>query len=451
MNIAERICDKYKIDYNLTLTFLPSGIDLTYGEDFPLDLMDRVEQTVGKMGIYVAPGEIPVCLEKEAEGKYKMTMDGHVLYRFADKPAHYPFPDYDPADAIGWTLYAIAAGKEQQWMVDVLGKQARGQYVTCRCFSARQQSSAARIMASLKAQDRSDVPEEKVEEGVRLVLGYVRSYTDAVPLFSGRPIEESAFRELRGRQQEMELGQLANRLFGHADFQEDLDSYVNRLQKEESYHQRIQSASEDLQAMIYDLPWKAVRFFLDQISSKIDEYAIYSPSQIQQLLRKRVRFSLHGEKLSACFAEVDDAWEKNAVNMIRRDFLRSVIAHLSSSIQRSLIQVQRVSTGLQRHLRGFFFAREDSFGQVQEKLNWKQLSEITDRDLYSPDLSWEVESLLDMQRTFQATAGAQRWLCTERLKNLVVDASKVDQFNTTAVPLLDERYVFGLWLTETVD
>lgn len=451
MNIVDRICDKYKIDYNLTLTFLPTAIDLTYADDFPMELMERVEQNLGKMGVYVVEGGLPLHLEKVSAGEYALIMDGSVLYRFADKPAHYPFPHYDPADAIGWTLYAIAAGKENSWMVDSMGKLARGQYVTCRCFSARQQASAARIMASLKAQDRSDVPEDKVREGLSLVMSYVSGYTSTVPLFSGRPIAETAFRELRGRQTETTLAELATALFGKDSFLEELEIYVGKLQKDSSYARRVEAASEELQKMIYDLPWKAVRFFLDQLNAKIDESETYGPEQIEQMLDKKVRFSLSADKLSACFSEVDDAWEKYAVNMIRRNFLRNVCQKLNSTIGRALIQVQRVSTGLQWHLRGFFFARENSFGEVTEKLNWRQLSEISDRDLYCPDISWEVTSLLDIQRIFQGATGAQRWLCTERLKNLSEEAQITDQFNTTAVPLLDERYIFGLWLSNTVD
>ena len=416
-----------------------------------MELMERVEQNLGKIGVYVVEGGIPLCLEKVSDGEYALTMDGSVLYRFADKPAHYPFPNYDPADAIGWTLYAIAAGKEKKWMVDAMGKLARGQYVTCRCFSARQQASAARIMASLKAQDRSDVPEEKVAEGMHLVMSHVRGYIGAVPLFSGRPIAESAFREMRGTQGEMELAAVARKLFGQSDFQQELERYVARLQKDDAYTRRVEEASEELLKMVYDLPWKAVRFFLDQLNAKIDESEVYSPEQIEGMLRKKVRFSLTADKLSACFSEVDDAWEKYAVNMIRRDFLRSVCQKLNKTIGKALIQVQRVSTGLQWHLRGFFFAREDSFGEVTDKLNWRQLSEITDRDLSCPDISWTVPSLLDIQRIFQNVAGAQRWLCTERLRNLSVEEQITDQFNTTAVPLLDERYIFGLWFSETVE
>ena len=451
MNIVERICDKYKIDYNLTLTFLPTAIDLTYGDNFPMDLMERVEQNLGKMGVYVVEGGVPLCLEKVSDGEYALTKEGEVLYRFADKPAHYAFPDYDPADAMGWTLYAIAAGKEKSWMLDAMGKAARGQYVTCRCFSARQQAAAARIMASLKAQDRSDVPEEKVKEGMTLVMDHVRGYISAVPLFSGRPIAESAFREMRGYQGETELANIAKVLYGSENFQKELDSYVRRLQKDADYARQVEAAAEELLKMVYDLPWKAVRFFLDQLNSKIDEAQVYSPDQIEGMLHKKVRFSFGAEKISACFSEVDDAWEKYAVNMIRRDFLRSVGQKLNSTIGKALIQVQRVSTGLQWHLRGFFFAKEDSFGEVTDKLNWRQLSEITDRDLFCQDISWEVNSLLDIQRVFQSMNGAQRWLCTGRLRNLAEDATLTDQYNTTAVPLLDERYIFGMWFSETVD
>lgn len=464
-NIVDRICDKFGMDYRLELWAQQHSIALSFAEDIPQDLVRKVKQSAANMQIYISETKdsIPVRLIREGEGRYALTSGEEVLYRYADKPGiDVAFYNYDPADAIAWTLYAIAANKEKKWMTDSEGNLLRGSYVTSRCFSAKQQAAAARILISLENQQSSDVPEELITQSLGVIRNATRVFTKAAPLFSGRPIRETAFEQSKIFPAEYRLRDLARIYFGNPNaneneddycpaFEEDVAAYISRVVRDERYQQCLDSVSKELMERAGSLPSRALERYPDVLRESLDMDGVPTPEQIDDLLKQKKKVRLSPSALKKCFEKVDDAWLRYAERNIQRNFLQEVCARLADMIKLELDQSQQKIISLNWDLQRFLFVDKKAFDLNTRLMGWEELMGLQDTDFEVDTITWNVTTLMQLQsKQCFDVPGKQLWLCREGLKNQVQKARMTDQYNTTDVPLTDTQYVFGLWINEGV-
>lgn len=440
MRIVDRICEKYRADYNLMFDFMMEPINLTYGAEVPGELRDKIQAGLDKMNVCSEPEGIPLLLASTPEGEYTLSRDGKLLFRFANKTARIEFVNYDVSEAIAWTIYAVAAKKD--WL-----NGEEGMYISCRCFSARQQAAAARIKKSVKAQYESSVPEERVTKALEAILENIDFLWKSAPLFSARPISEDAYKAFLGKATEMRRQDIAEGLFGRKPFSEELDAYREKVKAEPSYQRQLGASKETLVNFVYELPILAVGYFFTELNDRIDKVETMTPEQIQRAMQEKVRFSLTPENLRKCFETVDAQYSAYIKSMLQQDFLRTVCEETQKAIGAELTSKQKAVRELGRDLGRFCFTEDIGFEQESDNrlLGWRRLAQLEDSDIFSRDISWDAGSLLSLQRTICDRYATKAWICTEKLKNQVTASQTTDQYNAVKTPLLDERCVWAIW------
>lgn len=64
------------------------------------------------------------------------------------------------------------------------------------------------------------------------------------------------------------------------------------------------------------------------------------------------------------------------------------------------------------------------------------------------DIRWNENSVSSLQSRLKSIEEPNCWLCTPSLVERLKNKHLVDPHNTQAVPLMDQRCVFALWVRE---
>lgn len=443
MNAAEKICEKYKVEYNLMPDRWMRPICLTFGSKVPNGLQQDVMLRLDRLGIFTDSMGVPVRLDVSADREDIYTLSsGNKQFHFAPYTVGIPFVNYDMTEAIIWTVYIIACRKD--WL-----DAHNNRFISCRCFSARQQAAAMRIAKSVSAQYSSSVPVDKVDSIFREMQGAIDPFAMMAPRFSQRPIPEAAFQRLHGRQLDIPLGDLAEALFGTDSFEQELDAFCANVTSGRGYRKRVNEAAQQLVETVYGLPIMSVGFFFTELTNRIDDIQSNFTAEIQQMFReKAMRFSLTADNLRSRFAGVDRVYLACVKGKLLREFLHTVCEQVKAIIDQEFYAAKKEIMMLGYSMGKFCFVREGSFENPEDfdnLLTWKKLAALEDSDIRSRDISWTPTSLSDLQSEINTVQAPQVWMCSERLKNLSDAHAITDAFQTRAVPVLDERFVWAIW------
>lgn len=441
MDIVKRICEKYRIEYNLTFDRLLLPVHLTFSPAVPQELQDRILEGLCRTGVYQEDTGIPLMLTSCPDDTYELSRAGETQYRFRNSVPSIPFPDYDISEAISWVIYIIASRKD--WLND-----CKGQYISCRCFSARQQSAAVRISKCVDAQYGTSVPEELVSRFYSKFRNYLSEVVDSAPRFSTRPITPEAFQALKGKPQEITLKSLAAALFGNEPFTQELDWYLSKVRSGNFYKESLAEAQRILASIAYRLPMSAVGYFFTAVGDYVDTIERVSLDSVTSLLSKRVTFSLTAENIRSSFLEVDQVYHHYFETTLQREFFRDALDLAMPSVMKETHAVKMNIYRLRNSLHRFCFLEQEHFfrnDSADSPMSWKQLSELTDSEIFCPDVSWDSEALHDLQSEILAVSTPHTWICSERLKNLADMHMITDAYNTKSAPVMDERLVWALW------
>ena len=263
MDIVKRICDKYRIEYNLMFDRQLLPVALTFSPTIPQAFQDQLLESLFRTGVFLDDSGIPLALERCAEDTYELTRAGQLLYRFRNSVPNLSFPDYDISETISWVIYIIASRKN--WLDG-----CKGQYISCRCFSARQQSAAVKISKCVDAQYGTSVPEERITQFYSRFQDALSEAVRSAPRFSTRPITQEAFQALRGKPQDTTLRALAEALFGAEPFTRELDWYLSRIRTGRFYKESLEEAKRALASIAYQLPMSAVGYFFTAVGDHVD-------------------------------------------------------------------------------------------------------------------------------------------------------------------------------------
>lgn len=441
MDVVKRICEKYRIEYNLMFDRQLLPVSLTFSPAIPQTFQDQLMEALFRTGVFLEDTGIPLILDRCGEDTYELTRDGALLYRFRNSAPNLSFPDYDISETISWVIYILASRKN--WLDG-----CKGQYISCRCFSARQQSAAVRISKCVDAQYGTSVPEELITQFYSRFQDYLSEVVRGAPRFSTRPIPMEAFQSLRGKPQDMTLRSLAEALYGTQSFTQELDWYLSRVRTGKFYRNSLEEAKQALASIAYQLPMSSVGYFFTAIGDHVDTIEKVSLDAVSSLLSKRVNFSLTAENLRSCFHEVDQAYLHFLETTLQREFFRSALDESMPDITKETSVVKMNIYRLRNSLHRFCFLKEEHFFQedsASNPLSWKQLSQLTDSDIYCPDVSWDPDSLHDLQSEVRTISSPRIWICSDRLKNLADMHMISDAYNTKAAPVMDERLVWAIW------
>ena len=440
MNVIQRICEKYKTEYYLMPDFPMYSVDLTFSPQVPLELQDKILDGMGRLGVPVESLGMSMSLDVSAEkpDSYTLTVSGQEMFHFTTF-AGIPFVGYDISEAVIWTVYILASRKD--WL-----DAYQGRYISCRCFSARQQAAAAQISSSVTRQYQSSISQDAVRTEFEKLRAFVKPFAAQAPRISAQPIEESVFEKYRGRSAESTLQQIAQRLFGDFSFEQEQYAYCQLVQSSNVYQQYLEDASQQLVETACNLPIMSVNNLFTELDSLICEIEPVNSSEYRRLLQETVNFSLSGASLKLCFEKVDQAWLYGIQTRLETDFLQAVCSHARAIIDQEFAAARRSIMQLKIDLSRFCFIRPESFEQSGTgTLSWRKLSHLTDRDIYSKDISWTQNSLNDLQ-IVMSRYSPQLWICSEKLRNLSEMHHITGAHLTKAAPILDERLVWAIWV-----
>ena len=456
MNIVDRICEKHKNDYNLISNDWMDPVHLAFGECVSSDIRERLERELDRLDIEVDPFDAAVNLklDVDGEGTYHLTRSGELLYRFANRAPSFFFPNYDIVQAIAWTIYAIVSQNEKKWLLNFAGKITHGAFISCQSFSAKQQVVASRIMKSVSAQSVSEMPDNIVTMALKQLVAYADQFVESIPLFSYRPILEAAYvryKEYKNKPIEKKLGEIAEDLFGRSSFENEISSYRKFVKESQVYADQVSKARKELTRIIYDLPIMVVSRFFTELNEAIVSINGVSLSHIEDLLSESVRFVMTPDKLQSAFAQVDSLWAKYTRNAIRQDFLKRVWEETMEAVDGEQLAARKICRQMRRELSRFCFVDLEEYKEFEDGglLSWKQLVNLQERDLsMAADIRWNEDSVSSLQSRLKSIEEPNCWLCTPSLKDLLKNKHIVDPHNTQAVPLMDQRCVFALWVRE---
>lgn len=443
MNVIEKICEKFPIEYNLMPDYRIRSVDMTFGSQVPLELQDKVLEGLDLLGIFVEDMGMPMCLKMSSGNKdcYTLSVSGEEMFHFSNSPTGIPFAGYDPVEAIIWTVYILASRKD--WLDGY-----RGKLISCRCFSARQQAAAMQISNSVLRQYYGSIQDEQIQDIFNQMRGCVRDFVTRAPRFSAQPIEDTVFEKFKGKSFEDSLQNIAERIFGTRSFVREMEDYCDMVCAGSEYSRKLREASTRLVETAYQLPIMAVSRLFTELNTLIDEIAPVSASECSRLLQENVRFSLSSSGLETCFEAVDKAYLNALKAKLEIAFLRSVCDQANSIIHREFTSAKRSIASLRNALGRFCFVRKDSFdsGEGADPLSWKRLSELEGRDVRHRDVSWTPKSLNDLQSVIKSSYSPQLWICSEKLRNQSELEAITDIHLTRAVPVLDEHVVWAIWV-----
>lgn len=441
MNVIQRICNKYTIEYNMMPDFRMRPVNLCFGSGVPYDLQDRILEGLDLMCVYLEEGGIPLSLEASADTPecYTLFQSGQALFHFPAHPNGIHFVNYEVSDAVCWTMYILASRKD--WLDPYQGK-----FLSCRCFSARQQAAAMHISGSVNQQYHTSVPQEQIRKIFDKLRGGVAAFSDRAPRFSAQPLDESAFDRCKGRSMDISLKELAQGLFGRKSFYDELEVYCRMIKDREEYRSRTEQACEFLEETAYSLPILSVNRLFTELGALTDEIAIPGPAECARLLQENVHFTLSSANLRQCFEKVDQAYREVVAAKLETEFLRDVCEQARSRIHKAFTSAKRGIMQLRNELSRFCFVRENSFEEAGRSLSWKQLACLEERDIYSKDVAWTPGSLNDLQSVIKSSYAPQLWICSELLRNQSEMAAITDLHLTKAGPLMDNHLVWAMWV-----
>ena len=439
MNVIDKICEKYTTEFNLMFDIGVRPLDLRFGASVPATMQAQLEAGLFRMSIFRGMGGVTVQLDMDENGVCIMSVGGAERYRFAPRAAGLAFPNYDMTECILWVLYILATGKN--WLDN-----CRGMYLSCRCFSARQQATAARIQKSVARQYDTAVSVDETDAFYEKWEKYLKEAARRAPRFSARPIPTATFAALKGKSKTVHLGEMARTLYGTEPFAEEIDRYLEGLKTGASYRNWLEEATKDLADIAYRLPIMATNNLFTAVGTYIDNIRTESPDRIESGLNRQESFALTPASLQECFGGVEAAYCRYAEDLLRADFFRTVRDRVRSFIHTELLQAQQNIYYLNSDLHSFCFTDAESFGQGDvQLLSWKQLADLRDSDVYSDDVAWTTGALHSLQSRLKSIYAPQLWICSDPLKNMSDDAMIADAELTRSVPVTDEKLVWAIW------
>ncbi len=440
MNVVERIKKKYPIAYNLMLDRRMRPVELRFGQGVSPAIQDGIMEGMDRVCVFQEYGGMPVSVEQAADGAYTLKIHGKYIYHFRTSHEIISFDERDMVEAMVWTIYSYAAGTG--WLNSYEGKR-----ISCKCFSARQQATALRIRRSVEAQYANMVPEQKVEEICDRIREKVSIFADRAPRFSGRPIPEQNFRALRGKTTEMELGDLAEKLYGAEPFLTELETFRKKVQSSPEYEKRLREICELMTKLVEELPAMSVSYFYTEFETRIDTMETELPRYLYQMQHDKVRFSLSAADIRSCFREMDEIYDQYLRNNLLCDFMGKVREETKAVIHQELQMAQRQIYMLRSALHRFCYVEADCFqnGQAEKNLTWKQLSELSDSSIYFRDVSWDQDSFNELQSVRKADYQPIIWISSDRLCNLAQMHCITDSHLVKPAPVMDEHFVWAIW------
>ena len=441
MNVIQRICEKYPIEYNLMPDFRTRSVTLRFGTQVPTDLQEKISDGLEWLGVMVEDRGMTVSVDVSQirADSYTLSANGKE-YHFSDFIG-IPLVGYDLSEAIIWTIYILAGNKP--WLDPYQGK-----FISCRCFSARQQAAAVQISSSVQRQYQGSFPEEQLHSVFQDLRSRVKPFVKQAPRFSAQPIEESIFDKCKGHSVDATLSEIAQRLFGARSFEQEMEDYSRLVRGSRSYQDALDDAVRKLVETAYNLPIMSVSHLFTELGTLIDEIASVDPNEYRRLLKETVHFSLNAASLKTCFESLDKAYLLGLLAEMEVIFLREVCEKAHSAIHLEFSDAKKGIIKLRNAMGRFCFVRPDTFelGANTGMLSWKQLATLADRDIYSKNISWTPNSLDSLQSVLKATYSPHLWLCSQKLRNQSEMASITDMIITQAVPVMDERLVWAIWV-----
>ena len=443
MNIVERIHQKYPIEYCMMPPRSLRPFQLAFGEG--ADAMEqKVRKALDRLGLYEDTTGMTFCISAEREGVYQLTLDGELLYRFADKAGRVNFFAYDIPEAIAWVIYILSTNKN--WLDDV----QKGWFITCRSFCAQQQVASARFLQCVNAQYQNAIGADTVDTILKTLTKPIKPFCDMAPVFSARPLKPEAYADYMGKNVSISLDILCSEIFYRGSFLTELDTYHAMIKEQELYQSRLQECANWLAQEAYKQPIMSLSNFFASLLNRIEQEDPEKPSFDQH---EKVKFTLSADGLETAFGALNKAYDQYITAAIRQDFLRSVCETARALVDEDVTAARTAVQQTSRQLQTFCFVTEEAIPEDYQgqQLGWRQLISPSEADISISNQNWTPNSWRGMQQHFKTFYPPRFWLCSEQLRNLSDSAHLPDSLWTNPVPISSNQYVWALWADAQID
>lgn len=436
MSILDLIYENNPVHFDLMPELKARPVCIHFGKDIPGGLQQEILQAVNQLSIPTENRGIPIQLQLDPENDNTVALfqADALLYRFCVDSHR------SAALAIGWCIYLVSVGKP-------LSGNHAGDYVSCICFSAQQQAAASRLLQSVQQQYSTSIPEEQIQAIGTELLGLLAPFYQKIPLFSERPIAETAYERIKGTVLEGSVGEVARRLFGSEPFDDVIASFLSSLKSGTPYRGRFQEACELMKTWLYNLPLMSINYFFDEFSQKVNAISGCTAQDMMEMAKKQLKISFSDRNINIAFTELDKAYFTNAQAQLQKGFLSDVLSTVRDEIEPEVDEIKGLVKRYHRSLADFCFVDKGCFGiggPGKELLNWHRLAHLDAATLRGPNIGWDWQTLNSLQINVKSRFFAQAWLCSDRLKNLAISNYASDAHAIISVPVQDERLVWVL-------
>ena len=440
MDIIEKICKKYKIEYNLMPERGMRPIRLSFGPEIPQALRLEVEDALARLSIF------PESMGMEAQllavpgrqDALDLNINGRRIFRLTNSTCRVTMLQTPLSETAAWTI-AVAAS-HPEWL-EHYGYQ--GFNLVCGCFCARQQAAALRLKQSVEEQYVNSVPSEAVRTVYEKLKSLIAPYIYRVPRFSARPISQDRYSGSQGGPLDGSLGQIAQHLYGDEDFQEELEDYCAMVCRSTGYRDSLEEGIGAVMDQVYELPIMAISNFFSGLRTCADERKCCSDAELRHLKQNKASFQLTADNLARSFQDLDKAYISIAAGRLLTEFIYEVCEQCEHRVHQEYGDCRRKLMQLSAAVNRFCYIRKGCFGKQNEQgetLGWKSLSDLQERDIFSRDLSWDKESFGTLMNEAISAQGPAMYLCSRDLADQMVDPM------VHGVPLMDSRLAWIFWV-----
>jgi hypothetical protein len=442
MKVSEMIQAKYPIEYYVGYEKSTRAVTVSFSEKIDADIAARVNRGLSRMLIDTTDGDSYGAVEIFID----TISNGHVYCVSVSGIDKYYVVDRDPVDAIVWIIYAVFT--QRDWL-----QKLKDCDISSRLLSANQQYISAVLLKSANRQYTSTVGKDKIAELYDKLCVVPEKLISQAPLFSAQPITEEVSKQweggfLRKRRsvKNVQLGELAEDLYGKSDFMPEIEAFCKFIVTTDIYKKRLEEAEQYLYKKLADMPCLAIKNVILSLES-LSKDAENAPdeSELEDALERcLMNFSLSKDSLAAAFQTVDEYY----LNAARYDLTGKFFEQLFKTPLIVSIRQQREDTiaklnKLRSDLNPFCCLPD--IDDESEILGWNKLADIQESDINSSDRQWTPTLTNKLREYFLYSNPCTLFICSSALYSDPDSPYLREDASVKPVPMTDNRTVVVFW------
>ena len=389
------LCDwlekNYIIRPMLMFPNVHANLDLTYRESVSEETKSRIRDALADLGLDVEIGQrftvgtVRIDVSEE-EGTLCCEVDGKRKYRF---------PRTEAIQAFAWTAYALAA--QNSWLPD------EDSEIVFIGYHIASQQIAASVMSEIQNKlGSSPNVRERIES---IAKAHSRRFLEEAPAFSRQVLTEQGMEYVESitgvfkRAETVGLEELAEKLYGMADFKETIEAYCAwMLNGSERFRKELKKAMEECVEYLYSQSSYCMRDSIESAKAEILKEYSYKDEIIaaeHTLQMTTTVKNLKPDGVGQIFDATDRAYKKASDSRIFTAWLTEFCSALANRMEaetRTAIQNLKQTAA---QVRNFCAINANNYGLT---VHWNNEGEIDLDRLRIQNAEWSVSTINNAQQ-----------------------------------------------------